>query len=95
MLSRFERGKGLWKFNCSLFKDEEYLKFINSVIHDEKHKYALQVYNLANLQKIENNDIQFTITDGHFLEMLLLQIRGETIKFASCCKKRMLNLKMN
>ena len=88
MLSKFEHGKGLWKFNCSLLKDEKYLKLINSVIQDEKHKYALPIYNLANLDKIEDNDIQFTITDGHFLEMLLLRIRGETIKFASYRKKQ-------
>ena len=34
-----------------------------------------------------DDDINFTVNDGQFLELLLLWIRGETIKFASYRKK--------
>ena len=38
------------------------------------------------------SDIQFTIDNDVFLEMLLLRIRGETIKFATFEKKKRVHL---
>ena len=86
-LSQFQRGRGTWKFNCSLLKEREYLNLINGIITEEKLKYALPVYNPDHLMIIEDNEIQFTIDDSYFLEILLLRARGETIKFASKRKK--------
>ena len=40
------------------------------------------------LINIPDNLVNFTITDGEFLEMLLLQIRGESIKFAPFLKRQ-------
>ena len=40
------------------------------------------------LSNIPDNLVNFTITDGEFLEMLLLRIRGESIKFASFLKRQ-------
>ena len=37
---------------------------------------------------MSSEDIVFTINDGNFLEMLLLRIRGETVKYTSYCKKQ-------
>ena len=88
MLSKFERGKGLWKFNCSLLKEKSYLELVNSIIQEEKQKYAIPVYALDYLLNIPDNLVNFTITDGEFLEMLLLRIRGESIKFASFQKRQ-------
>ena len=88
MLSKFERGKGLWKFNCSLLKEKGYLELVNSIIQEEKQKYAISVYALDYLLNIPDNLVNFTITDGEFLEMLLLRIRGESIKFASFQKRQ-------
>ena len=42
---------------------------------------------MDNIDKIENKEIQFTISDKMFLEMLLLNIRGDTIRFSSRVKK--------
>ena len=59
---------------------------INSVIQEEKEKYAIPVHSLEYLHQAPNDLVQFTISDGQFLEMLLLRIWGETIKLASLKK---------
>ena len=84
-LSNFRYGKGFWKFNNNLLKQQDYLDLINNVVQVEKFKYALPVYNLEYLKHTGNN-IQFTIDDDTFLEVLLLQIHGETIKYSSKLK---------
>ena len=87
IVNKFVQGKGLWKFNNSLLTSEDYLNLINESINDEKLKYAVPVYDLHYLK---NNYTKFQMTIDHdtFLEMLLLRIRGETIKFASNQKKK-------
>ena len=42
-IDRFIRGKGVWKFNCSLLKNENYLNLINRAIQEEIENYALPV----------------------------------------------------
>ena len=86
-INKFERGKGTWKFNTSLLKLPEYLTLINSIIENLILRYALPVYDLNYLTIAERSEIQFQIDDCLFLETLLLEIRGETIAFASRRKK--------
>ena len=88
LLNKFTRGKGIWKFNCSLLKNIEYLEKINQVIMEEKIKYAIPIYNLEKLHSINDSDFYFTISDKLFLEALLLRIRGETIHFSSILKRK-------
>ena len=78
----------LWKFNCSLLKDKKYIHLINTLIQEEKLKYAVPVYDPNYLTIIPDEEITFTINDANFLEMLLLRIRGETIKYATYCKRQ-------
>ena len=85
---KFERGRGLWKFNCSLLKDKEYLILINNLIDQEKLKYAVSVYNLENVMQISDFNKKFTISESEFLELLLMQIRGETIRHSTFLKKQ-------
>ena len=87
-LSNFKKGNGLWKFNCSLLKNKDYLILINNLIDKEKFSYALPVYNPNTITQLSDTAINFTISDSQFLELLLLQIRGETIKFATALKKK-------
>ena len=87
-LCKFERGRGLWKLNCSLLKDKEYLININNVIDREKLRYAVPIYNQDNITNLHDSCIEFTISDSDFLEILLLQIRGETVRYASALKKK-------
>ena len=86
-MSLFKRGKGIWKFNCSLLEDPKYIEKINSLIESVKQEYCVPVYNLENVSLIPNNDIYFTLSDSQFLEVLLIKIRGETIKYSSIKKK--------
>ena len=82
IMNNFEIGKGIWKLNVSLLKNIDYINLINNLIDEEKHKYALPVYNPDYLKNTYKN-VAFTIDLDLFLEMLYLRIRGETIKFAS------------
>jgi hypothetical protein len=88
--SKNDRGKGYWKFNNSLLKDENYISLFKTVLN-----------NLVNLHKINqnvNNDsyenIILDINDQLFLETFLVTLRGETIKFSSH-KKKMEQLEEN
>ena len=94
--SHFIKGRGTWKFNCSLLKNKDYLIKVNNLIASEKLFYAARVYNPININRIPDENLQFTIDDCLFLENLLAKIRGETIRFSSRLKKeksqRALNL---
>ena len=45
------------------------------------------VYNPINVASIPKSKLQFTEADDTFIEILLLKIRGQTIKFQSALKK--------
>ena len=94
ILNNFNRGKGLWKFNNSLLENKDFLTLINSIIDEEKVKYALPVYDLKFLERTFSS-ISMTIEPDAFLEVLFLRIRGETIEFASILKKKQLNAEKN
>ena len=79
-----ERGKGYWKFNNTLLKDNEYVTLIKNTIEDVKKTYV----NNGNDVNIANDEIQFNINDQLFLETLLMMIRGNTIKYSSEKKKK-------
>ena len=86
LINNFERGKGVWKFNTEYLKDESYLKLVKECIRDEKRKYVVPVYNLHNLETIDDSEIHLTVDFDIFVEMLL---HLKTIKYASYIKKKM------
>ena len=86
MLNPFNKGKGLWKFNNSLLYEKDYSKIVRVKIIDLKKQYAALIYNRDKIQEIDDNELQLTINVQLFLEMLLLEIRGKTISFASYIK---------
>ena len=61
----------------------------------EKKMYSVPVYNFENLDVIPDQNIQLTINDSQFLEVLLLKLRGETIKYASGLKRGKIMMKNN
>ena len=73
----FLKGKRLWKFSNSLLHDTEYVKLVKKQIKDVKEQYSVHVYNKEALRDIDNLDIQLTIDDQLFLEILLTEIRGK------------------
>lgn len=84
---QIKRDRPFWKFNNSLLKDINYVNVIKKLILNIKQQYALPVYNIDNLENIENEQIQFMISDQLFFETLLLEIRGKSISYASYKKK--------
>jgi exonuclease III len=91
---QFKRDRPFWKFNGGLLSDRKYVQEIKKVIHDTKIQYTLPVYNLDEIDGIPNKDIQFTINDQTFFEVLLMEIRGKSIAY-SCHKKKTDNEKLN
>ena len=88
LLDCFRKHKGVWKFNNSLLSNIKYLDLINKTIQQEVLKYAIPVYDYDFLNNPENNgSITFTVDSDFLLEMIFLQIWGETIKFTSFLKK--------
>ena len=79
-----ERGKGYWKFNNTLLKDNEYVALIKNTIEDVKKTYVNNGIDV----NIANDEIQFNINDQLFLETSLMMIRGNTIKYSSEKKKK-------
>ena len=85
-INEFKKGTRLWKFNNSLLKDLEYAKIIKECIQQTKEQYMVPLYSIEYLND-SNNYVQMTISDQLFLEVLLIEIRGKTISYASVKKK--------
>ena len=81
--TNFKQGRPYSKCNNSLLSDIDYINQINEKILEVKQQYALPVYNQEDLDKLPNEEIQFTINDQLFLDVLLMEIRGKSISYAS------------
>ena len=76
-----EKRKTFWKFNNSLLKSNEFLENIRKLINDFKTRYISP--NLS-LESINSDDqYQSRLNPNLFLEVMLMEIRGECIRFAS------------
>ena len=90
--SKFQRGRGFFKFNNSLIKDKEYVQLISDTIRKVTALYAEDIYTdtfLENMSPEDQQNIVLTIDPQLFLEALLLEIRGKTIGY--CAWKRKCN----
>ena len=47
-LNSFTKGKGIWRLNCSLLRDPEYLKCVKNCINKVRQQYAIPVYQYDN-----------------------------------------------
>ena len=81
-ISKFKRGRGTWKLNTSFLKESCFVDLVNRCIKEEYQNYAIPVYSRQYLNNITNN-IQLLIDYDLFLEVILLRIRGESIKYGS------------
>ena len=84
---KVEKYKNFWKFNSSLLKDDKCTKQIKETINKVKIQYAAHVYNIDEIEKIPNEELQLTISDNLFLDVLLMEIRSTIICFAINKKK--------
>ena len=81
ILNPFHRGRGLWKYNCNLLHKQDYIDLVHTSIKEIKKIYALPVHSHDFIKKEDPLDFQFTIDDDLFLELLLLRIREQTLKY--------------
>ena len=92
-LSSQPRGRGVWKFNCSLLKDLDYLNVIKELIIETIINYSCPIYSDEYIRNQEaRQDIHMTINDALFLETLLMNIRSKTISYSiNAAKERKAN----
>ena len=76
------RGKGLWKMNNSLLKDEIYTASIKQCINEVKNQYKQNNINLP-----EDDPEKFNINSQLLLEVLKMEIRGKTIAYCTALKR--------
>lgn len=88
-------GKGFWKFNNYLLVDTAYINSIKKIIGEVKRQYVCPIYNIDNLDNIRNVDIQFTIDDQLFIDILLTEIRGKSITYSAFKEKNEMKEKRN
>ena len=86
-LKKEGKNANLWKFNSSLLKDKKYAEEINNTILRVTEQYSVPVYNIENIHNISKDELQLTISDQLFLDVILMEIRNTTINYASKKKK--------
>ncbi|HBI39496.1 MAG TPA: hypothetical protein DDY16_00910, partial [Tenacibaculum sp.] len=92
--TKFKRGRGYWKMNNSLLKDQVYIKGVKKIIRATTKQYA--AVNMSD-EYWENacfsdlGTIPLNINHQLFFDVLLMEIRGETIKYSSFKKKERSN----
>ena len=77
------RGKGYWKLNTNLLKNEEFIKKVKEEIMLIKATYALTTYHPDYVTSCPMAKIEFMINDSLLWETLLAQIRGTIIRFSA------------
>ena len=90
---KFKKGRSYWRFNNSLLHDKDYINQIKQLIIEIKRRYAadIQLYE-GTIGEIPNDQLQLSINDQLFLEVLLMEIRGNSISYASFVKNKYDNL---
>ena len=83
ILNPFQRGQGLWKFNCNLLQKQDCIDIVQDAIKETKQRYAIPVYFPEFIETVD----ALIIDENIFLEMLLLCIREITIKYSISQKK--------
>ena len=79
-MSHFVRHKSRWQLNTSLLKDKSYVDLINSTIQNE-----LEFYEDKSLEQ-NTSDAKFIISPPLLLEVIIMRIREESIKYSAKVK---------
>lgn len=77
-----------WKLNTSHLKNVAFQTRIKDKIQEVKVRYAAPVYNLDKVPDIDPKYYQSYLNPNTFLEVSLMEIRGECIRFSKELKKR-------
>ena len=81
-------GKGFFKFNKSLIRDSSYVEKVKQTIQRTVLQYALPVYS-TDFMANHIGEVGFTISDSLLWEVLILNIRTETITYGIHRKRQM------
>ena len=81
------KASNFWKFNSNLLRDKMFVEDINNTIKIIKEQYAIPVYNRDNLNKIPTSELQLSISDQLFLDVLLMEIRKKSMEYSSKKKR--------
>ena len=101
--SKFKKGKGLWKLNNSLLNNINYIERINRTIATTFAKYVLidgyddfftesselELENFLNLSSDEKNEFNYKINPNLLIEMLINDIKNESVSFESALKREL------
>ena len=77
-------GRSYWKFNNSLLKNMDFINMVKNTISETISTYSKH----ENWKGSPLLDIDLTIDDNLFLEVLMMKMRGCIISFSSYNKKR-------
>lgn len=75
--------RNYWKFNSALLRDHYIVEEINKTIEDIKNQYAVLVYDREAIKTMSPAELQFTISDQLFLDVLLMEIRKKTMELSA------------
>ena len=92
---KFKKGVSYWKFNNSLLRDHAYVKVVKNVLTETITQYIIDTPHECEISDIPVESLKFNINDQLFFEVLLLAIRGQTIRYASHKKKSQINEENN
>ena len=81
-----DKGKPFWKFNNSLLRDKQYVEVVKKIIDELERQYT--TINEQNEKQQNAGENKKIINDQLFFEMILLEIRGKTISYASYKKNK-------
>ena len=84
--------RSFWKFNSSLLRDQQYVAEVNETIEKVTKQYAATPYNREHVSEVNSEELNLLISDRLFLDVLLMEIRGKTIAYATMKKKKTLEL---
>ena len=90
-LDKSIKGKGLWKLNSELLKNNELIQQIEDGILLMVEIHACTPYSPEFVKNFENNNITFMVSIDIFWEVLLTHLRGIFISFAARKKRERVN----
>ena len=85
------KGKGLWKLNAELFKNDELIQQIEEGILLMVEIHACTPYSPEFVKKYDNNIITFMVSIDTFWEVILTHLRRFFISFAARKKRERSN----
>ena len=87
---KFRSGPGVWRFNSSLLRFQDFMDRCNNEIKNVQREYLCLPYSrtfFENLSQNERQMLHYQIEDGLLFEMILMTCRNVSISYAAHRKK--------